>query len=274
MGIKMIKFSVITVCLNPGESLKSTLASIEKQTYTNYEVIIKDGGSTDGSMEFIPTDERFRLVDEPDTGIYDAMNIAIKYATGDVLIFMNCGDDFHSETVLSETVEKIEKWLREKNTESLEGIKAIFYGDAFNDLSETVAKAPSVITEKVCYNGIPCHQAIFYSKEIFKEKIYDCKYKIRGDYDHFLYFFFKGNADFIYLDLVVCDYEGGGFSESKKNRKRNSDEHKEICAKYISVSHRALYRGRLIVTLQPLRAAIARSKRFGGLYEKIRRKLS
>lgn len=269
----MIKFTIITVCLNPGETLKDTLESIEKQTYSNYEVIIKDGGSKDGSLKFVPDDERFRTVCEADKGIYDAMNEAIAYGTGDVLIFMNCGDAFNNEKVLEETSKKIEEWLQNHGSADLKSEKAIFYGDAFNDLSETVVKAPSVITEKVCYNGIPCHQAIFYTKAVFDEKLYDCQYKIRGDYDHFLYFFFKGNAEFIYLDLVVCDYEGGGFSESRKNKKRNNEEHRIICAKYISIGHRALYRGRLILTLQPLRAAIAKSKRFGAAYERLRRTL-
>lgn len=259
----MMKFTVITVSFNAGAALKETLQTIKQQTYEDYEVLIKDAGSTDGSLKGIPEDPRFRLISEPDKGIYDGMNRAIREAAGDYLIFMNCGDGFHDETVLLKTAA------------ALEGKKGpvIAYGDSFSLLSGNVVKAPAVITEKVCYNGIPCHQAIFYAREIFTEKVFDINYKIRADYDHFLYCYFKGKAEFTYLNFTVCDYEGGGFSESKKNRDRNKAEHQEIVGKYIPTGRLFAYKARLILTLQPVREKMAKSKTFGKFYEKVKRTL-
>ena len=85
----MIRFSIITVCLNAGEDLIATVTDTLCQTYENFEIVVKDGFSTDGSVEKLPADDRIRLVRKKDTGIYDAMNQAVREATGDYLIFMN-----------------------------------------------------------------------------------------------------------------------------------------------------------------------------------------
>ena len=82
-----MKFSIIVVCLNAGEKLHSTLKSILEQTETDYEVVIKDGGSTDGSTEQVMQDEKIRLITQKDKGIYDAMNQAVGYAGGEYFFF-------------------------------------------------------------------------------------------------------------------------------------------------------------------------------------------
>ena len=93
-----IFYSILVVCLNPGKRIESTLESIFRQTYTNYEVIIKDGGSTDGSKDKVHQlieksgmQEKVRWIESRDNGIYDAMNQAISYATGEYLLFLNAG---------------------------------------------------------------------------------------------------------------------------------------------------------------------------------------
>ena len=90
----MIKFSIVTVCLNAGQDLIDTVNSTLGQSYDCFEILVKDGFSTDGSTEQLPEDERIRLIQKKDTGIYDAMNQAVEEALGDYLIFMNCGDRF------------------------------------------------------------------------------------------------------------------------------------------------------------------------------------
>ena len=89
-----MKISVITVCLNSGEKLSATLDSILGQGCQDVEVILKDGGSTDGSVErwkqenaSRPGAERVRIIVEEDRGIYDAMNQAVAHAAGDFLLF-------------------------------------------------------------------------------------------------------------------------------------------------------------------------------------------
>ena len=93
-------FSIIVVCLNAGDRLQDTLDSIWKQSYSDYEVIIKDGGSKDGSLSCVPKKDNVHLYREKDTGIYDAMNQAVRYAHGEYLLFLNTGDLFYDEQVL------------------------------------------------------------------------------------------------------------------------------------------------------------------------------
>ena len=80
----------------------------------------------------------------------------------------------------------------------------------------------------------------------------------------------KKGAAAVRLDLVICDYEGGGFSETKKNRERSAREHEEIARMYFTGKERFLYRTYMIVTLQPLREKIAHGKHTAALYDRIR----
>ena len=87
------RFSIIVVCLNAGKKLEQTVGSIWKQTYENYEILVKDGGSTDGSIEAlsgqVEDQDRLKLISEADGGIYEAMNQAILHASGDYVLFLN-----------------------------------------------------------------------------------------------------------------------------------------------------------------------------------------
>src|SRR5690554_2808646 len=104
-----IKLSVITVNLNNAAGLSKTLESVASQTFTNYEHIIIDGGSTDGSVDIIKDYERkfngapghLYWVSEPDKGIYNAMNKGIKVASGEYCNFLNSGDYYISAPTLS-----------------------------------------------------------------------------------------------------------------------------------------------------------------------------
>lgn len=82
----MIKFSIITVCLNAGNDLLETVESTLKQSYDEFEIIVKDGFSKDGSIEKLPQNKKVCVYQERDKNVYDAMNQAIAYATGDYSI--------------------------------------------------------------------------------------------------------------------------------------------------------------------------------------------
>ena len=95
-------FSIITVCYNEISYIKKTLDSIIRQTSNNYELIVVDGGSTDGTKEVIQQYEKHIAwwCSEPDKGIYNAMNKGVSHATGEYVIFMNAGDWFYDDRVL------------------------------------------------------------------------------------------------------------------------------------------------------------------------------
>lgn len=260
-----MKFSIIVVCLNPGKKLKETLDSILMQEYEDYEIVIKDGGSTDGSAEAageLTCRENIRFYNKKDKGIYDAMNQAVEYAAGEFLFFLNCGDRFHDSGVLSRAAEAIEKNRGEK--------RLILYGNIFGEKNKVWITPAPRITGFTCYRNVPCHQACFYSAVLCKEKPFEQKYRIRGDYEHFLWCYYKGGARPVYMDAAVADYEGGGYSETKENLKRSKEEHREITRKYMSRGERIGYKAALLCTLAPLRTFMAENRYLAGIYHKLR----
>ena len=260
-----MKFSIIVVCLNPGDKLNQTLDSILAQTYQDYEILVKDGGSKDGSIEGMRQDARIKLFVEKDTGIYEAMNQAVSHATGDFVLFMNCGDVFYNEKVMEETARFAEKCEQQDNL--------VLYGDTYSEKNDVVIASAPAINGFTCYRNIPCHQSCFYATRLCKEKPYDPQYRIRADYDHFLWCYYVSKAELKHMGLIVASYEGGCFSESKKNQKRDKEEHKKITECYMSKGELLKYRLIMLATLAPLRKAMAESKVFSGLYHGLKEKL-
>lgn len=260
-----MKFSVIVVCLNPGEKLNQTLDSILKQTWDDYEIIVKDGMSSDGSIEKMRRDERIRFFAAKDRGIYDAMNQAAEQAEGDFILFLNCGDVFYHERVLEEAAACAE---REPQRDRL-----VLYGNTYSEKSQVLISSPPEITGFSCYRNIPCHQSCFYSTKLCKEKPYNQEYRIRADYDHFLWCFYKAKAKMVYMNLTVASYEGGGYSESRENRKRDKREHREITAAYMKKGELFRYRFMMLVTLAPLRRILAESALFAGGYHRLKERI-
>lgn len=271
-----MKFSIITVALNPGEKLQATLDSVFCQTCTDYEVILKDGGSTDGSMDGWKSAadcredaaSRVRFFEKPDKGIYDAMNQAVQQAEGDFVLFLNCGDVLADERVLERVAERIDG---ERTEECAAGeLPLVLYGDTFRaGTGVRIASSPK-ITGFTCYRNIPCHQSCFYSIDLCRTKPYDLQYKIRADYDHFLWCFYRAGARFLYMEFPVSSYEGGGYSESRENAERDGREHRAIVREYMSGPELFRYRAVMALTLAPLRRKMAESKLFAGCYHRLK----
>ena len=259
----MCQFSLLTVALNPGKKLRETISSALVQTFQDFELIIKDGGSTDGSLEGIADllgDPRIRVVSQKDTGIYDGMNQAVALAKGKYVYFLNCGDRLMDEKVLERVGGELEK---------LSWDRVILYGNVFWKEKQALVTPPRQITGFTCYRNVPCHQACFYDAGLCKEKPFETQYKIRGDYEHFLWCHYQGGAREHYLDLTIAEYEGGGFSESKENQKRSKRELREITQRYMGRAELLKYRAIMAITLAPLRSWLSENKRFSGLYYKL-----
>lgn len=260
----MCKFSLLTVCLNPGDKLRMTIESALSQTCGDFELIIKDGGSQDGSLEGVSRlleDPRIRVITRKDTGIYDAMNQAVGEARGEYIFFLNCGDVFYDERVLEQV-----KRASEEPDRGASETPWILYGDVFSVKNQAMITSPPDITGFTCYRNVPCHQACFYSTALCREKPFETKYRIRGDYEHFLWCFYRGGARLHYLGIPVAQYEGGGYSETKENLKRSKREHREITERYMKKGELFKYRMIMAVTLAPLRTRLAESRHFSGLY--------
>ena len=266
-----MKFTIITVALNPGDKLQKTLDSVFRQTCTDYEIILKDGGSTDGSMDVWKNVSAERpaeaaklcFFDEKDKGIYDAMNQAVAHAAGDYILFLNCGDILADEKVLERVAAAIDR-LQDSSP-------LVLYGDTFSEKTEVVITSAPKITGFTCYRNIPCHQSCFYSAVLCREKPYDLQYKIRADYDHFLWCFYRAKARFCHLDFPVSSYEGGGYSENKANMQKDKQEHRQITKTYMSGAE--LFRSKVVMalTLAPLRRKMADSRIFSGVYHWVKK---
>ena len=269
-------FSIVVVSLNPGDKLFSTLQSILDQDYGNFEIIIKDGGSTDGSVQRlfgegterkIPADSRIRFFQEPDSGIYDGMNQAVQKVQGQYVLFLNCGDRFFNRSVLSDAASFIEK---QESTEVVRGRSYIFYGDQFNQQQNSPVHSAPVMNDFTCYRNVPCHQVCFYDAQLFAQRGYDTDYRVRADYEHFLYCIYDKNARAVYMPVTVAFYEGGGFSETKENRKRSALEHKVITRYYQGWRKSTWFAFLMLVSLAPLRTWIAENPALAGVYNKVK----
>lgn len=195
--------SIVTVSFNAVSVIEKTILSIINQTYPNIEYIIIDGGSTDGTVDVIKkySDKVAYWVSEPDKGIYDAMNKGIARATGKWINFMNTGDTFHDENVVSSLFE---------NDENNESYMAI-YGN-----TEYVYSRKKIIIKQLSdkqHKIMPsCHQSIFCLTKEMKDHGFNLKYKIAADFD-FFYSLYKKGASYKYIDTLVAVYDASsGFS--------------------------------------------------------------
>ena len=269
-----MRFSIVVVCYNAWEKLNQTVESILEQSFKDYEVIVKDGLSEDGSLEALEelADQydakgRVRIIREKDAGIYDAMNQATTYAPGEYYLFLNCGDLFYDKDVLQNFDRAIgagTDQLPEKN-----GKKAVFYGNRYLIPTACVEYVSPKITPLTCFRNIPCHQCCFYSSSCFDERGYRTDLKVRADYEHFLWLYFSQKASFTYVNACVARYEGGGYSEKPESVKRSMEEHKAITKKYMSKWQLFYCKLYVIVTLQPLRHFLATNSVCSKAYNKV-----
>lgn len=234
-------FTIITVSFNAEDTIAQTVNSALNQTFEDFEIVVKDGLSKDQTVSRIPSDSRIQVYSESDHGIYDAMNAGIARAEGKYLIFMNCGDLFASETVLAEIHDLLVK----------EDYPGVLYGDYAVDHVRCVQG--NHLTRFYLYRTPLCHQTMVIAKAAFEEHgLYDCKYRILADYDFTLRCWMSG-VRFVHSDTVICNYLGGGVSESKKGAKIKEVERKEIVKKHYGAWERFRYDLILFMTLRKLR---------------------
>lgn len=234
-----IMFSVITVCLNPGEDLKHTVDSVVSQSYKNWELVIKDGGSTDGCLEKITKDENIKVIEKKDSGIYSAMNQGVELSKGKYIIFMNAGDTFAGESVLEDVAQFVNE---NKNAD-------VVYGDYINSRAE-LCKLPSNITKSFLYRTFLCHQAVFYNSEIMN--FYDESFRLLADHDLNIKLINEGKI-FLKIAIPVCKYKGGGVSEKAENLKIHTEEFEKIRKRYFTKKEILIFKVKRMLTFPALR---------------------
>lgn len=201
-------FSIITVCYNEVTHIQETLDSIVSQTFHNYELIVVDGGSTDGTKEII---ERYSSqitwwCSEADKGTYNAMNKGVSHTKGQYVIFMNGGDKFYNDNVLENIVKA------NYTADIIEG-----YAIA-KDTKELIHQHDDDLTHKLLVDGI-CHQSTLIRRELLAENPYDEKYKIVADWKFWILMLLRDRCTYQFLDMTVAviDTTGITYSQFQQN---------------------------------------------------------
>jgi len=201
-----MRYSVITINYNNRDGLLYTIESVVCQNYSDFEYIIIDGGSTDGSVDIIKKFEHqiTYWCSEPDGGIFNAMNKGTNHASGEYLIFMNSGDCFHSKNVLSSIGEHQEDIICGK----------ILRGDS---KKPTGHNRDAITLIDLIRDTLP-HQAMFIKKELLLKFPYDEKYKIHADWKFCLEAIIIGNCTFCNINQIIANYNLDGISANSNGQ--------------------------------------------------------
>ena len=205
----MPTFSIIIPTFNSETTLEQAWKSLASQTHTDFELCIMDGGSTDGTANMVrgwqQKDERIRLFQEPDQGIYDAMNKGMAHARGTWLLFLGSDDKLFSET----TLHQLFQTLKMTKADVVYG-NAKIMGDTGWAKEGAIYDGPFNL-KKLLQQNI-CHQAICYQSQFVKESVgtYDIRYVKSADWDFNLRCWSKGT--FQYVDQIIAIFAAGGAS--------------------------------------------------------------
>lgn len=202
-----MKLSIITVNLNNKDGLQKTIDSVLYQTYKDFEWIVIDGGSTDGSKELIEkySDHITYWVSEPDKGIYNAMNKGIRAAKGEYVEFLNSGDIYFNERVLEKVISHL------YHTEIIYG-SAIIRNEGKEKrihLQQEVSSFYDLVKKPIN------HQSSFIKKELFERYgLYDESLRIVSDWKFFLEVIGikKCSTRFLNLNIIIFDPNGISFT--------------------------------------------------------------
>lgn len=197
--------TVVTVVYNDVDGIVKTIDSVAGQNYNDFEYIVVDGASDDGSYDVIKSRNKDidLFISEKDSGMYEAMNKAVVRAKGRYVIFMNSNDEFASENTVKEFTEII------SNSDA-----DIVFGDRIylrksGSQRYDVAKSEKTAFERMHY----FHQSVFIKKEVLEKFPFNEAYKYAADFNQSLQLY-KAGHKYQYVNKPVCLYRQGGHSES------------------------------------------------------------
>lgn len=205
--------SIITINYNNTSGLKRTMQIVFDQTFQDYEYIIIDGDSNDGSVDIIKENETnlSYWISEKDSGIFNAMNKGIKVSKGKYLLFLNSGDVLTSKFALGEFI----------NHPFFKG--HIIYGDYKFDKGEKIY--PDVLYPAYFMKTSLPHQSTFFKRDVFKEMgLYDEKYKIGADRAYYIKCYLSEKFKFQHVPYFLTHFDLSGVSNSKEIIKRKKEE--------------------------------------------------
>lgn len=228
-------FSIIIPSFNAESTIETTLESIQSQTYQNYEIVVVDGLSTDGTNRVIEKyshyNPKVKYLSEKDNGIYDAMNKGVKMAQGDWILFLGADDHLYA----NDTLEKVYKTI------DLNSKSRFIYGNVHTSYGN-VQKYEDYTFEKLVRMNI-CHQSIFYHKSVFCKHSYDTSFKVFADWDLNLKVFNRKNSP-LYVDEIISFFSLEGTSKDWMKHPEYLNyfsSPKKLIAKYKGIGYKISY---------------------------------
>lgn len=200
------RITVVTVVYNGVETLEETILSVIGQTYANFEYIIIDGGSNDGTLDIIKKYESSisSWISEPDKGIFDAMNKGLRRANGEWLNFMNSGDMFYNSSILSDVF-----------SGNLDEVDMIYGDVCLYDEKDTYFFKCKTNKYKINLNAV-CHQSVFIKTILHSP--FSLNYKLSGD--HAIIYDFVKHKKLVYFNGCISKILIGGVSSNLKATRR------------------------------------------------------
>lgn len=226
-------FTIITINLNNLHGLKRTMESVFCQNFSDFEYIVVDGVSEDGSIEWIKSQEKniSHIIIEKDKGVYDAMNKGLHVANGRYIQFLNSGDAFNTPDALSKFAENLH------DMDLIFSDVELMHGDRLTPMF-----FPDQLNWRFQMTDMICHQAIFASSELFRKTgEFNIDYKIYADYDWLMKSLRVHHATYHHLNAILIRYEAGGLSETT-NKERQKMEKDKIHDMYFSPWLVGIYR--------------------------------
>lgn len=209
-----MKISIITATFNSEATVQDTFESVLRQTHTNWELIVKDGGSKDNTLDICrvfqeKAGERVRIISAPDKGIYDAMNQGIDAATGDVVGLLNSDDFYTSADVLATIASAFE---RQQDLDVVYG-DIHYVNDGELDKCVRYYSSASFRRERMMRGWMPAHPSFYCRREVYqKYGMFDTSFHVAADFEQLLRLIYIGNIKTEYIPKDFVTMRTGGAS--------------------------------------------------------------
>lgn len=229
--VEMTKISIITINRNNKDGLRKTMQSVLDQDFDDFEYIVVDGASDDGSVEVVQEYEErfkqqgriaFRYESKPDRGIFHAMNKGILKAKGEYLLFLNSGDYLVAPAVLT-------SFAQIGTEEDFVSGNLVVCVDG----REQIRKSPQNVSFLFFHNNSLPHQATFIKKSVFETYgMYNEENKVKSDWENSLRSLIVGDATYRHVEKTISYYDVSGVSSQDAFLELKKQEQKRV---YLSI---------------------------------------
>ena len=218
--------SVVTVSLNSVSTLEKTIQSVLNQSYESIEHIVIDGDSKDGTAKILDKYQNkiSKIVSEPDSGLYDAMNKGIKMSSGEVICILN-SDDFYADTDILSYI--AQAFAKKQYLEAVLTNVRIFKSESNKLIFTRDVKAKWFKPQRLRYGWMPPHPGMFLKSHVYNHLgLYKQNYKIAADYEFFVRAFMVHKTSYEIHNVCSVNMKEGGISQ--KGWKSTAVINKEI----------------------------------------------